>query len=243
MSEGADVEYLVLSLMGQAEEPVGSGAVCDWLRRHGNTISEATVGRFLRQLDYRGLTERTGYRGRRLTEVGRARWTELQQELALSRTSREFIRALTAADLKEVIDVLIARRALEREVARLAAKLATEQDLEALSAMVSRYEAAGLARETSEADFAFHVRLAQITGNRVLLAATQLIHAQAAMALIPASIHRALKPGLSQQHREIFNAIAAHDPDRAETAMITHLDGVINAIRKHGQVLETEENA
>ncbi|HWI65072.1 MAG TPA: FCD domain-containing protein [Symbiobacteriaceae bacterium] len=238
MSDEAELEYLVLSLLGQAQEPVGSGAVCDWLRKNGQSISEATVGRFLRELDFRGYTQREGFRGRILSEAGQARWSELQREKAMTRSSRDLMRALSAEDLDEVVDVLVARRALEREIARLAAVNASDRDLAALEELVGRYEATTSAPAAAEADFAFHVRLAEVTGNRVLQATTRLIHTQAQTAMIPPTIHRKLKLNLAHQHRAILEAIRSHDPEQAEGAMIAHIDDVIAAIRKHGQMPE-----
>jgi GntR family L-lactate dehydrogenase operon transcriptional regulator len=233
MSDEADLVYLVLCLLGQTDGPVGSGAVCSWLRKNGHDISEATVGRFLRQLDFQGLTERTGYQGRVLTALGQTRWAELKRERALTRSSLEFMRSLEPGDLAEVVDVLVARRGLERETARLAALRATEADIAGLEALVAEY--AGDSGNQAEVDFKFHVRLAEVTGNRVLQAATRLIHSQAASATIPTKIHQRLKPLLAQQHKEIVAAIRARDPVRAESAMTDHLDGVIESIQQYGQ--------
>lgn len=243
MNESDELEYLVLGLLGQSEEPVGSGAICDWLRKNGQTTSEATVGRFLRQLDYRGLTEREGYRGRILSDAGHHRWDELQRERTMTRSSRDLVRALSGAALDEVIDVLVARRALEREIARLAAIRATERDVAALAELVERYGDATQAQSAAMVDFAFHVRLAEVTANRVLQAATTLIHTQAHSAMIPAEVYRKMKPGLAQQHREIVEAIRLHDPDRAEHAMISHIDHIIGVIKKYGQDATADANA
>lgn len=230
MAEGAELEYLVLSFLGQSGEPVGSGVICDSLRRGGQVISEATVGRFLRQLDGRGLTERSGSRGRLLTERGRERCTELHRARSLTRSSQDLVRALTAEGLKEVVDVLVARRALEREIARLVALRATEPDLAELEELVSRYELAADSRGSAAADFAFHARLAAITGNRVLQAVTQLIHDQAHSAMIPGPIQQRLKT-ISAQHRDIVKALRTRNPQQAESAMTAHIDNVISMVR------------
>lgn len=232
MSDSADLEYLTLSFLDSAGGPVGSGALCDWLRQNGNDISEATVGRFLRELDFRSLTERAGFKGRVLTEKGNATLAEARRERAMEHSSAELIRALQANALDEVVDVLVARRAMERETARLAAIHATDDDLQALDALLHRYEVSDQVPAIAETDFAFHVHLAEISHNRVLQAATRLIHAQAKSSAIPAPIHRKLKPDLARQHREIVDAIRAHDPARAEAAMVAHLDGVIEVVRR-----------
>ncbi|HEY3368973.1 MAG TPA: FCD domain-containing protein [Symbiobacteriaceae bacterium] len=235
MADGDDLEYLILSFLDRSDGPVGSGAICEWVRQNGREVSEATVGRFLRQLGVQDLTQRSGFKGRTLTEKGQAKLVQLRHERVLAHSSTELVEALRAGDLTECVDVLVARRALEREATRLAAMLATPRDLEALDTLVNRYEAVGNVRATAETDFAFHVRLAEISGNRVIQAATRLIHAQAQSSMIPAPIQLKLKPMSAQQHREIVEAIRAHDPERAESAMVAHLNFVIEVIQRHCQ--------
>jgi len=234
MGEDADLEYLVLNFLDRADEPAGSGVICDWLRQEGNEISEATVGRFLRELDIRNLTERTGYRGRTLTQRGHERLAKLRHERVVAMSSTDLMRALRASDLDAVVDVLVARRALEREVSRLAATRADERDVADLEALVNRYDSAERLSVAAEADFAFHSRLTEVAGNKVFLATTRLIHAEAQATMIPEAIRRTMKPMLARQHREILDAIRAHDPKRAETAMVNHLNGLIEAVRRHG---------
>lgn len=235
MSDEADLEYLVLSYLDQIDGPVGSGAICDWLRQEGSGISEATVGRFLRELDIRNYTERAGFRGRTLTEKGKSRLAKLQHERAVAHSSTELMRALRVNDLDEVVGVLVARRALEREIARLAAVCATERDVEALEVLIHRYETVGPLHAAAEADFAFHSRLAEISGNKILQAATRLIHAEAQASMIPEPIRRKLRPTLALQHVEIVDAIRTRDPQRAEAAMVKHLDLLIDAVQLYGQ--------
>lgn len=240
VSDEAELEYLVLSYLDQIDGPVGSGAICDWLRQEGNDISEATVGRFLRELDIRNYTERTGFRGRTLTEKGQARLAKLRHERAVAHSSTELMRALRANDLDEVVGVLVARRALEREVARLAAACATERDIEALDVLIHRYETVGHLGAAAEADFAFHARLAEISGNKVLQATTRLIHAEAQASMIPEPIRRKLRPTLALQHGEIVDAIRNRDCVRAEAAMVKHLDLLIEAVQRYGHEVGSE---
>ncbi|HYG59309.1 MAG TPA: FCD domain-containing protein [Symbiobacteriaceae bacterium] len=230
----ADLEFLILSYLDRSDGPVGSGVICDWLRRDGNEISEATVGRFLRELDMRDLTLRAGYRGRTLTEQGLARLAELRRERVAALSSTELVRALRGSALEDVVGVLVARRALEREIARLAAKYATDRDLEVLTVLIGRYETVENPGAAAEADFTFHTRLAEIAGNKVLQAATRLIHAEAQVNAIPEPVVRKIKPALSRQHHEILAAIQAHDQQRAEAAMVQHLDFIIEAVKRYG---------
>lgn len=63
--------YDILRLLA-AHEPIGSVRLTEHLRRHGYTVTERTVRNTLADLDERGLTEKAGGKGRRLTDAGRA---------------------------------------------------------------------------------------------------------------------------------------------------------------------------
>ncbi|MFZ5825475.1 MAG: FCD domain-containing protein [Bacillota bacterium] len=223
---------MVLTFLDQTTEPVGSGAVCEWLRHHGQLTSEATAGRFLRELDHRGLTQRLGFRGRCLTPLGQSRLAELRRERAVTASSSKLVDALRARDLDDLVEVLAARRALEREIARLAALHATDEDLAVLEVLVRHYETADPAT-VDGADFAIHERMAAMAGNKVLQAATRLIHDEAEAFPIPAALRRRLKPVLERQHRDLLEALRQRDADRAESVMIAHLDLLIESVQNH----------
>ena len=63
--------FLILKSIDNSEVPVGSGYVRNILQMQGINISEATVGRILRQLDIKGYTEKIGFKGRKLTPAGK----------------------------------------------------------------------------------------------------------------------------------------------------------------------------
>lgn len=225
----------MLTILDQSDSPAGSGAVCDWLRRQGETISEATAGRFLRELDHKGFTERAGFRGRALTAEGHARLAELRRERAAAVSSSELVNALRASGLRDLVDVLVARRALEREIVHLAAGKVTERDLEAMETLLTRYESVDSAQAAAEADFAFHERLAEVAANKVLQAASHLIQSEAQAVPIPPAIQRRMRPVFARQHREVLEALRARNAQSAEAAMVNHLDEIIESVEKYWQ--------
>jgi DNA-binding FadR family transcriptional regulator len=122
----------------------------------------------------------------------------------------------------------------ERSAAQLAARNASEEDLEGIARALRRMEvAAGLAfgddaweEEYQRADVEFHRAVARASRNRVLvrkmepilesLAVTLPLHARPA-----ARFERALP-----EHERILSAIAGGDPERASAAMGEHLETV-----------------
>jgi GntR family transcriptional repressor for pyruvate dehydrogenase complex len=109
-------------------------------------------------------------------------------------------------------DVLLARIALERESARLAAQRATPADLEAIGALVEAMARPGLdAAAFNELDSAFHAAIARATGN--LLVAELTIALREAMrprllsALRAALDLPAVTTRLRADHHAVYDAI------------------------------------
>src|SRR5688500_786332 len=110
-------EHTLLHLLDATGGPAGSGTLMKWLDELGFRVSEPTVGRFLRVLDRRGLTERVSNKGRGLTEAGRARLRKLCDDDSQSRYERQLMSSIRSTTVEGIVDVLVARRALERETA------------------------------------------------------------------------------------------------------------------------------
>src|ERR1700754_77400 len=128
---GADADALLL-ILHRASEPVGARvARRRLLDECGRELGEASVSRVLAKLDAAGLTECVGRKGRWLTEAGR----KYTSSSLLSRHRQEqFTRALDLRSVQDVLDWLRARRAVETEIAGLAAERAHHGEIDALEA-------------------------------------------------------------------------------------------------------------
>lgn len=133
------------------------------------------------------------------------------------------------------------RLLFETGLARQAARSATDKDIRRLETLLKRNEAAvGHTEAFIATDVAFHFALAEMTGNPVFI-----------------SLHEAMSGWLTEQrvvtlqdpaqdriayqaHCAIFAAIAARDPDRAETAMREHLEQLAGTYwsQKRAEVLD-----
>jgi len=228
MNEIDRIILCVLSFLEERPEPAGAGAVRRRLLECGHTQAEATVGRLLRDLDDRGWTERRGNQGRVLTPEGREHRAELEQEQRRSESAREFLDTLVIEDKSQILDLLVARRAVEREVARLAAIHADAQDVADLRRSVQQQEGfAQSGRSVADEDTAFHSILARAAKNRVLMAAMDLFRANAQYALELEQIRRRMGRLTNTDHRKILEAVEQRDPDMAELAMRRHIDNVL----------------
>ena len=127
-------------------------------------------------------------------------------------------------DLMEARDAFAARALVEIECAGLAARLATEAEIEAIRRTLDAGEAA-IARNDARAlammDEAFHIAVASASHNRVLAKMVMSLHHQTARFWLVTM----REPSLSEsrlalaQHRALADAIAARDVERAQAAM------------------------
>ncbi len=138
----------------------------------------------------------------------------------------------------EAVEILEARAVLEGLAARRAAQRAGRQDATELKAIVkamTRLRKAGDLLGVSEENATLHRRVIEMSGHSTAarLIATlnsQMVRFQYRTILLPGRSERSLA-----EHTAIVEAIAAGDPDRAETAMRAHLSHVADALRESRQ--------
>lgn len=128
--------------------------------------------------------------------------------------------------LKDVVDMFEAREAIECGVAYIAARRATEKDLDR---MLDLIKTANMARDGQDwedylkADHAFHTFLVHMINNPLLQDAADrlLLHNLRFWRLYfsgrPAQHHVMLS------HEKLHRAISSHDPEKAELAMREHI--------------------
>jgi len=126
-------------------------------------------------------------------------------------------------------ELIRARWMIESECAALAAKEATKAQVRAIEEAVNEMESV---RDRGvvplEADRAFHLRIAEATGNSALALVVQTLWAQRTGPLFLRLEHHYDTPALwtvaIKEHRDIVAAIARRDPAAARAAMRRHMD-------------------
>jgi len=119
------------------------------------------------------------------------------------------------------------RRALESEIAGLAAENATAQDIVNLRGLLGRMREHLDGIDTwVEADYAFHQKLGEISGNELMRFLMQAIEKPAREAMRRLQVRREMRDvqATLARHVAIVDAIAAHDPMAAKAAMHMHFD-------------------
>ena len=129
-------------------------------------------------------------------------------------------------------ELLEARKAVEIEIAELAAKKATLEDIDAISKSLNEMKGAmSNIHRMMEVDGEFHMNIAKAAHNNLLFSMMDYLNNLLKEELWVNMKEKAWNlPGQSQkylkEHTEIFNAIRNKDSENARKQVYLHLDGV-----------------
>ena len=234
LTEKEKIEYELLNLLADVQDPVGSVTLSLLLKEKNLDISGATVGRKLSSFDHQGLTVKQGFRGRVLTGAGFKKLTDFRNRKRQAEVSSKFYESIDVESKDNLVDLLIARRGIERETVRLAAIHATDGDIQRLRALYNaqaKDAADGII--TSDNDVLFHQALARASKNKVLAAAYDFIWQNGHYSPVMEYIRSAVGGVLALDHGNILNALITRNPDNADKCMIDHIDGLISDVHKY----------
>lgn len=139
-------------------------------------------------------------------------------------------------------EVIEARRLLEGEIAALATEIVTDRQIAAMQRLIDRIADARLDEATREkADRAFHIALARVTENDVVVGMVEkLWDMRYQSALCEYFFRRAREAGIEppvDEHQKVLDALKERDPQAARQAMREHLAHVTENL-----LIATEED-
>ncbi|AIQ56980.1 hypothetical protein PBOR_08605 [Paenibacillus borealis] len=240
-SQLLQLEYEFLKALGNAEAPLGASTLVHTLGKKYD-LSQATIGRKLMEFDIEGYTVLEGRKGRILTDKGSGRVAYLEKVLQQKNVNSQLLQLLNNSGESALLDVLVARRALEREIASLAAQRATKEEIKLLEASVAaQHELLSQNIIPYEEDREFHTLLALAARNEVLLHAAQLVWQTGRDFLETAYIRRKVGSELVVDHRKILDAVAAGSAEQAEAAMVTHINQMIEDVKRYYAIQNQEQ--
>jgi GntR family transcriptional repressor for pyruvate dehydrogenase complex len=141
--------------------------------------------------------------------------------------SRPLLWAITGSDLTGAQELVEARQLIEVELAGFAAQRATAENLKVLRKQLDGMEASlANVKAFQEADIRFHLAIGEAAHNHVLQNALQLIRNLMQHWIGETLTLRGVAEEAYQQHKQIFRAIASRSPERAQSAMRSHLDAM-----------------
>ena len=179
-------------------------------------VSRATVREALRELELRGLLDRRPGRGTVVVDAPRP-----DLDAGLLGNVDGARRAL-----REVMDL---RAVIEPPISERAAARSTEDELTLLTQVLAAGEAAAAAGDMAryvELDVDFHLTLARLTHNPLLVRLLQVTNEWMAPSR-KSTVQSPQRIDVSlQAHRQILTRITHRDPDGAASAMREHLDQI-----------------
>jgi len=229
-----ELDYHILKILGEHKAAVGSGTLQIELRRRGFHLSAPTVGRRLREFEVEGYLTKVGVRGRALTETGRTHLAELGRRLTLQSSSEALHHLVESGRKDEILDLLEARRIIEREIIRQVVQRADERDLQRLEQILHEQEQQVARGELGIAeDVQFHDALAEIGGNKVLRSLLAVLRGQGQYTYIITYIRKRVGGRLAVDHVEIIEAVRQRDVERAQRAVDDHLRKLMRDVERY----------
>lgn len=238
-----DIEYDILKILAESDEPLGAVYLSAALGEK-HAVSQSTIGRKMLHMDYEGYTKKVKNTGRVLTHKGRQLLGDMENRRMYEKMQKAFMESLNPSTIEDLIDILVARRGLEKESCRLAAKNAKEDHilrmelaLEDQKRKIDEYGEAG-----DEEDARFHRWIAVASGNRLLQTTIGLLREQNDLAMYLGTVRKMIGAGdLHKEHIKIIECIKAKDPLGAEQAMEEHIDKIINEFSNFSSLSEAKQ--
>ena len=222
------LEGLIFENMEPGDALPSEGKLAEALAVSRLTVREAT-----RSLEARGLLEISKGRRPRVAAPSSA-------------LIGDFFRLTVRRNPRAMLDLLEVRRALEVDMAVLAAKRAGRGEIADMEMSINAMRAAGHEFEAFHtADIRFHENLAAASGNRLLVFLIEAF-AEPLRASRQRSFagHQARGGGIDdviQQHETILDAVKARNPKAAAQAMRDHLEQTEKDLRTHLQETASED--
>jgi DNA-binding FadR family transcriptional regulator len=227
-------ELVILKMIRDSEEPIGSWAIADKLAEMGISVSSATAGRMLNRLEKLGFLEKKKFKGRVITKKGQEAIANIKKIQKIDFHRNELMKFINSQVLEEYLMVLEARKAIEGATARLAAKNITVEEIKRLEEILKEQERNySLHRSITNNDLDFHKTIARASGNRVLENLYHIISMSGQQSEIFEFIRETVGAPYMVSHKRIYEALKKGDAVEAEKCMILHIENLVSDVKKY----------
>lgn len=230
--ENNTFDYHILKEMKDADTPLGAGFLRETFESRDIIISEAGIGRILRKLRKSGYLERMGFQGHVITESGLVKYYELEEMRKINESLNTLMNQAGPLKGYSLAEVLIARRALEREAAYQAALNATDSDIKRLENIIEQQATNDVRKDDEYANLStsFHSELINISGVPILKHLYEFVGISIQwQKYFIGTFNRLYDKPLKVSHEKVLNAIKKHDPEEAARLIGEHLSYVFDS--------------
>lgn len=232
--------FLIAQIINRVGAPVGAWSLKDELEKVGIYCGTATVGRYLKELDHKGITVQKSNQGCILTCYGRQWLGKLSDDVARALVHSESSQAMRVDHYSQLVDLIQARKALEVAAAQLAAQKATQDDLLLLRhSVMAHYRYVAENKDPTDPALEFHSVVAQISHNRFMKTMLDMLifEERNIEGQIETLITRERGDIYVVEHEDISNAITAGDGAQAASLMGAHIDKLLTAVQEQIQLM------
>lgn len=227
-------EIAVLESLESAQVPMGSWNLVEKLEKRGHSVSSATIGRILNSLESKGYVEKDGNNGRIITNSGLDALSNNKIMDHIKQQTQTLEQMVTTTVLDDYIIVLQARKAIERETARLAAENITSEELSCIYNILEEQSMKHKKGESvANSDISFHRAIAHASRNKVLEALYLMLFSYGQQTTMFEHVRKQVSAPYMTSHTDIYEALKKHDPDLAEQCMIKHMDSLIADVTQY----------
>lgn len=152
----------------------------------------------------------------------------------ISEQTQTLEQMISTTVLDDYIIVLQARKAIERETARLAAENITKEELANIRRILDEQrERHNKGESVADCDIAFHRAIAKASRNKVLETLYMMLFSYGQQTTIFEHVRRQVNAVYMTSHTDIYEALKKHDAELAEKCMIGHMDSLIEDVTKY----------
>lgn len=218
-------ELTILEIIAKASDPIGSWYIVNEFEEIGITISSATIGRLLNQLEKRGYLEKHGIKGRTITKLGKETIKSEYKSLKLEEHKKTLDDLINSNVLHKFLMVLEARKAIERTTARLAAEHISNEELDKLKINIEKQQSDYEDNNSiAQDDIDFHRTIALASRNEALYSLYMMLSLMGQQSELFEELRKRVNRHYMSAHKAIYEALAEHSPEKAEKSIVDHLD-------------------
>lgn len=236
-------EILILEMIKDATEPIGSWNIVNRMAEEQIDTSSATIGRLLNRLESMGYLKKEKFRGRVITKKGLHAIAVSKQLKSMAVHQNKLNRFVEPQLLEDFLAVLEARRTVESGTARLAALRCTAEEIEHMDRILTSQENKYKEQKwiTSD-DLEFHKTIAKASKNPILETIYHQLAILGQQSMAFEYIRKKINAEYMVSHRRILDAIRAGNPEEAEAAMLAHIDSLVSDVNKYWETCLNENN-
>lgn len=176
--------------------------------------------------------------GRKLTLKGREYLSNKENIENLKRKSEIFMSALDINKSDELLEALEARKIVESQIAKYAARRCNLKAKRDLQLIIESHERQLLGLSTYQYNVPFHKYISSLCKNKILEHMLELVIDDTRFTPILKKVEKRLGKKTLEEHKRIAQAIVEKDEVTAERAMAIHIDGLIDQVKKYKGISE-----